>query len=176
MDHSELKAAREALGISQSEMALRLTMHRNTYIKWESGFTKKLPPDLAVRLAAVAGGVKVHREAVGEEMVLLTAGTYPEYYNKQRGANRGWHLADNHPTGHSGPIKRKYLEAYKAGGREAMEALQRADDGHLAPDPMPHTAKLRPTPIPLEEPPYVHVGQDDAELEKRIQSFFSNPT
>lgn len=165
MHHSELKAAREALGISQSEMAMRLTMPRNTYLRWESGATKKLPPDLAERLVAVAGGVKVHKDAVGEEMVLLTAGTHPEYYDKQRGANRGWHVAANHPTGISGPIKRKYLDAYVAGGRQAMEYLVAQD----APAP---TAKPKPSYAALDEPPYTHTGADDEELEKRLANFF----
>ncbi len=171
MDHLELKSMREALGISQSEMALRLTMHRNTYLRWESGATKKLPLDLMQRVVLVAKGVAVHREAVGEEMVLITPGTHPQYYDKVR--KHGWLPNQTHPTGYSGPVKRKYLDALVLQGRSAMEALQLADEAEAAP---PVTAKPQPTPIPLEEPPYVHVGQDDAELEKRIQSFFSNPT
>jgi len=175
MDHLELKAMREAIGITQTEMAFRLTMPRNTYLRWESGITKKLPHDLFARVTSLAASVAVHRKAVGEEMVLLTPGTHPEYYDKVRGRNLGWHVAANHPTGSSGPIKRKYLDAYVAGGRTAMEALQREDDGHLASDPMPRTAKPFAPYDAVDNPPYVHVGQDDTELEKRIQSFFSNP-
>lgn len=170
MHHSELKAAREALGISQSEMAVRLTMPRNTYLRWESGATKKLPPDLAERLVAVAGGVKVHKAAVGEEMVLLTADTHPEYYDKQRGANRGWHVAANHPTGSSGPIKRKYLDAYVAGGRSAMETLQREDEATEA--PTPRTTQRQPSINSVDNPPYAHTGADDDEIEQRLKNFF----
>ncbi len=146
MDHIELKAMRECLGISQTEMAMRLTMPRNTYLRWESGATKKLPADIVQRLAAVSSGVAVHRKAVGEELVMLTPGTHPQYYDKVRG--HGWLRADNHPTGYSGPIKRKYLDAYETGGRSAMEALQREDDGHLPSDPIPRTASPHATILP----------------------------
>ncbi len=164
MDHSELKAAREALGISQSEMAVRLTMHRNTYIKWESGFTKKLPPDLAERLTRVAGGVQVHRETVGEEMVLIIPRTHPHYYDKIRA--HGWHAAANHPLGGSGSIKRKHLEIYERDGREAMNAAMALDD--------PPAPKPQPAPIPLDAAPYVTTGQDDDITEKRFQTFCNN--
>ena len=50
MLHSELKQAREAAGISQSEMADRLEVSRHTYMRWEAGKTAKLPGDLAARV------------------------------------------------------------------------------------------------------------------------------
>ncbi len=165
MDHLELKAMREGLGISQTEMAMRLTMPRNTYLRWESGATKKLPSDLAERLTRVSSGVAVHREAVGEEMVLIIPRTHPQYYDKIRA--HGWHAAANHPLGGSGTIKRKHLEIYERDGREAMNAAMALDD---PPAPKP------PLNNPVDNPPYVHTGEDDAELEKKIQSFFSKPT
>ncbi len=168
MDHSELKAAREALGISQSEMAVRLTMHRNTYIKWESGFTKKLPPDLADRITRIAAGVAVNKVAIGEELVFITPGTHPQYYDKQ--GRHGWHANDRHPLGGAGYIKRRHLEIYERDGREALDAAM-AEDGPAIPPAQPQ----RPLPTIAEAMGhYETTGQDDDITEKRFQAFCNN--
>jgi transcriptional regulator with XRE-family HTH domain len=109
MTKEEIKLAREALKLSQGAMAGRLCVSRVTYIHWESGKTKKLPPDLA----NVSRGTAIESVAVGEQLVHVIPATYPQFYEKFR--KGGWKALPSHPLGGSGYVKKKYIDAYEAG-------------------------------------------------------------
>jgi DNA-binding XRE family transcriptional regulator len=49
MTPTELKVARERLGLSQEQLAIALGVHRVSVVRWETGF-HKVPPMLALAM------------------------------------------------------------------------------------------------------------------------------
>lgn len=157
MLHSELKAAREALHLSQSEMAERLAVSRHTYMRWESGATKKLPGDIAARIGLAGAGKAAQLLDRGEAIIEIDRHSHPKWYEKV--SSKGVYVKrDSHPG--FARLKRKHLEAYEHADWATWNAF------------MEHQF---PT---LEEAMgiYETTGQDDDETERRMQNFFSNPT
>ncbi len=183
MLHSELKAARETLHLSQAEMADRLAISRHTYMRWEAGVTKRLPEDLASRVAQCIAGKAVQLLERGEDMLEVNAGTYRKWYTKV--SKRGFEPNDKHPTGHSGRLPRKYLEAFERGDMVTWQEYldqqtAQAKAEWIAHDDAANAAYLEALDARHAamhaRGEYETTGQDDDETERRINSFFSNPS
>jgi len=173
---SELEAQRKVLHLSQAEMAERLGVSRHTYMRWESGVTKKLPGDLAARAGAALGGKAAEILDRGEELVDVSAATHRSWYEKV--SSRGVYVPnDSHPMGHSGVIKRKYLDAY---ARRDWVMWQKYVDSKKIPEPV--QAPTPRTAAPQYQFPtvdeclgrYETTGQDDDETERRMQNYFQS--
>ncbi len=185
MLHSELKAARESLHISQAEMADRLTISRHTYMRWESGVTNRLPEDLAARVAQCIAGKATQLLERGDDMLEVNAGTYRKWYTKV--SKNGFEPNDKHPTGCSGRLPREYLEAFERGDMTTWQEyldLQKAQ-AHaewVARDDADNAAYLaeldrKAAAFPTLEEALGHyetTGEDDLATERRIQNFFQN--